>query len=94
MCVDFLVGIWVRLHTALVVFGMFGLFGVLVDLDHIVRVIQLGLPVNLENILSYGSRIFHFPILLVCGLTVCFLGACLGGLLFDAIANAMGCYKE
>ena len=91
---DLLVDVCVRVHTAFFVFGMFGLFGFLYDLDHIVRVVQIGLPVNFENILSYGSRIFHFPILLGCGIVVCLLGACLGGLLFDAIAEAMGCYKE
>ena len=86
--------ICVGLHRAFFVFGMFGLFGVLYDLDHLVVPLQKGIPITLDSVATFGTRILHFPILLVCGIVVCFLGACLGGLLFDAITVEMGCYKE
>ena len=91
---DYLVGIWVRIHTALFLFGVFGLFGICVDVDSLWGVIQARVPITLDSILTHGTRIFHFPILLVCGLTVLFLGSCLAGLLFDAITVELGCYKE
>ena len=73
---------------------MFGIRGVLVDVDHIIVPLQKGLPITFENIVFYGTRILHFPILLADSLVVLVLGACLGGLLFDAITVEMGCYKE
>ena len=79
---------------ALLVFCLFGLAGVLVDVDSLWGVIQTRVPITLGSILAYGTRVFHFPILLVCGATASLLGACLGGLLFDAIAVELGCYKE
>jgi len=85
---DILVGI----HKALFVFGVFGLFGILYDLDHLLVLIQKSIPITLDNVISYGTRVLHFPVLLGYGLVVCFLGACLCGLLFDAIA--VECYKE
>lgn len=92
--VDTLVNVCIGIHRALFLFGLFGLFGVFIDLDHLWMVAQKGLPFTLNNIITYGTRIFHFPILLGCGIVVCFLGACVCGLLFDKITVNMGCYKE
>jgi hypothetical protein len=92
--VDFVDKICRGICLSLFLFGLFGFRGVLVDLDHIIRPLQMGLPITLENVATYGTRIFHFPLLLADSIIVCFLGACLGGLLFDTIAERAGCYKE
>ena len=70
-----------RIIKALFFFGLFGVYGVLVDVDHAIFLVAKGIPVTLENLSWYSSRFLHGPILLADWLIVIVLGALLFGLL-------------
>jgi hypothetical protein len=48
-------------------FWVFGVISVLLDLDHIIKIYQDGLELNIENIATHGTRTLHIPILILSG---------------------------
>lgn len=65
--------------TALFAFGICGIAGVLVDADHLIKV--LFIP-------EASWRILHIPILIACGIALCGCGAYCGGLYIRAILKS------
>lgn len=60
------------------VIGACGLVGVLIDLDHPIAYWITGEP----------SRFAHFPLAIVSGVVLCFVGACLGRLYVKKVLGA------
>lgn len=71
-----------RLVLALLVIGACGAAGVLIDLDHLITPVSLGQWPTLTNL---GGRDLHFATLMVCGLLLCYNGACFIGFLLDTL---------
>jgi hypothetical protein len=61
----------VRYITALFIIGIFGSLGVLLDIDHLIAVVDQGLPVTLFNLSHHGSRFAHLPVLVSSGVVLC-----------------------
>jgi len=53
---------------ALARFGILGLVGVLLDLDHLPVLVWKGLAITPENFIHHGGRPLHGPALVGCGL--------------------------
>jgi hypothetical protein len=74
-----------RLGYALLVFGICGIASVLLDLDHIVVLVQKGLPITIENLATRAGRPFHIPVLVVLGALCGYRGARLHRLLHGRV---------
>ena len=63
-------------HSALLTFGLCGLVGVLVDIDHFISPVlwRYAFPWITEG------RLFHTPLLIITGLIICYTYTCLGRL--------------
>ena len=58
--------------SALLVFGICGLTGLLVDIDH---------PISYYLVPEWGGRFLHTPLLIASCVVLCYCIACIGGLL-------------
>lgn len=57
------------------VFGFFGIFSVLLDLDHIPVLLEKGIEINPSNIITYAGRPLHLSILIILGIICVYLAA-------------------
>lgn len=73
-------------HTALRIFGLCGLAGLLVDLDHFVSLLLW----SKTNIGISEGRIFHTPILIISCLAICYLVSRIPGLYSKLVLVAIG----
>lgn len=71
----------VESHPALLAFGLCGLVGVLVDVDHLAAIV---LWRYVDHSITEG-RIFHTPLFIITGSAICCIYARLGGLHFQFV---------
>jgi len=68
-------------------FGLGGIAGLSLDLDHVITLVALGKPVNLYTLSHEASRFLHWPVIVGSGIVLCLAGACFAGFLFAALAE-------
>ncbi|MCM2325496.1 MAG: hypothetical protein NDI94_03470 [Candidatus Woesearchaeota archaeon] len=52
---------------ALYLFGVFGAFSVLIDLDHVLVLLEEEIPITAHSLITYAGRPLHLPVLIVIG---------------------------
>ena len=66
----------------LLLFCYYGLVSVFLDLDHVIPLLQQGLPITVENLLTRAGRPLHIPILIIIGIVCIYFGSLITRLLW------------
>lgn len=61
---------------SLYLFGAFGAASVLIDLDHIPLLVEKGLPITAQNLITQAGRPLHLPLVILLGAVCIYLAAC------------------
>ena len=72
-----ILGYCMATRSPLYIIGICGLAGVLVDIDHIVKIIP--------QINYIQARIWHAPLFIISCLAICYMGSCVRGLYFKLV---------
>ena len=55
-----------KVYLTLLLFGVYGSLSVLLDVDHVIVLVQKSIPITLTNLDTLAGRPLHIPVIVLC----------------------------